>query len=228
MLYFDQGFRRGLSDFNQSHKLIVNFTWDVPSSKNLTGPVGWAASGWEFGGILEASSGLPFTAVITPDPLGMNSTDQFDLPDRVKGCNPIQGGFNFLNVSCFALPTAPASMAAQCDPVSFPSAAQPAPAGTVYCANLIGNGGRNTLIGPRLVNLDFSLFKNNPIKRISEQFNVQFRVEIFNSLNHANFNPPTANNVVFDVSGAPIGGAGQLNGTSTTSRQIQFALKFVW
>jgi len=228
MLYFDQGFRRGLSDFNQSHKLIVNFTWDVPSSKNVTGPVGWAASGWEFGGIFEASSGLPFTAVITPDPLGMNSTDQFDLPNRVKGCNPIQGGFNYLNLSCFALPTAPVSMAAQCDPVSFPGAAQAAPAGTVYCANLIGNGGRNTLVGPRLVNLDFSLFKNNPIKRISEQFNVQFRVEIFNSLNHANFNPPTANNVVFDVSGAPIGGAGQLNGTSTTSRQIQFALKFVW
>jgi Carboxypeptidase regulatory-like domain/TonB dependent receptor len=228
MMYFDQGFRRGLSDFNQSHKLIVSYTWDVPSSKNLTGPVGWAASGWEFGGILEASSGLPFTAVITPDPLGMNSTDQFDLPDRVKGCNPIQGGFNYLNLSCFALPTAPASMAAQCDPFPFPGAAQAAPAGMIYCANLIGNGGRNTLVGPGLVNLDFSLFKNNPIKRISEQFNVQFRVEIFNSLNHANFNPPTANNVVFDVSGAPIGGAGQLNGTSTTSRQIQFAIKFVW
>jgi hypothetical protein len=190
--------------------------------------VGWAASGWEFGGILEASSGLPFSMIIGPDPLGMNSTDQFSLPDRIKGCNPIQGGFNYLNLSCFTLPTAPLSMAAQCDPFPFPGAAQAAPAGMIYCANLIGNGGRNTLVGPGLVNLDFSLFKNNPIKRISEQFNVQFRVEIFNSLNHANFNPPTANNVVFDVSGAPIGGAGQLNGTSTTSRQIQFAIKFVW
>jgi hypothetical protein len=228
LLFFDQGIRRGLSDFNQSHKLIVNFTWDVPSSKNLTGPVGWAASGWEFGGIFEASSGLPFTAIIAPDPLGMNSTDQFSLPDRVKGCNPIQGGFNYLNLSCFTLPNAPASMSAQCDPNSFPGQAQAAPAGTVYCGNLMGNGGRNTLIGPRLVNLDFSLFKNNPIKRISEQFNVQFRVEIFNSLNHANFNPPTANNVIFDGTGAPVGGAGQLNGTATTSRQIQFAIKFVW
>jgi len=94
MLFFDQGIRRGLSDFNQSHKIIVNFTWDVPSSKNLNGALGWAASGWEFGGIFEASSGLPFTAIIAPDPLGMNSTDQFSLPDRVKGCNPIQGGFN--------------------------------------------------------------------------------------------------------------------------------------
>ena len=228
LLFFDQGIRRGLSDFNQSHKIIVNFTWDVPSSKNLNGALGWAASGWEFGGIFEASSGLPFTGIIGPDPLGMNSTDQFSLPDRVKGCNPIQGGFNYLNLSCFTLPNVPASMAAQCDPNSFPGAAQAAPAGTVYCGNLMGNGGRNTLIGPRLVNLDFSLFKNNPIKRISEQFNVQFRMEIFNSLNHSNFNPPTANNVIFDGTGAPVGGAGQLNGTATTSRQIQFALKFVW
>ena len=92
----------------------------------------------------------------------------------------------------------------------------------------MGNSGRNTLVGPRLVNLDFSLFKNNPIKRISEQFNVQFRFEVFNILNHANFNPPTANNVVFDGTGAPVGGAGQLNSTSTTSRQLQFAIKFVW
>jgi carboxypeptidase family protein/TonB-dependent receptor-like protein len=230
MFFFDQSNRRGLSDFNQSHKLVVSYTWDVPSSKNLTGVLGWAASGWEFGGIFEASSGLPFTAIIGPDPLGMNSTDQFDLPDRVKGCNPIQGGFNYLNLSCFTLPTAPASMAAQCDPNSFPGASpsQPAPAGTVYCGNLFGNGGRNTLIGPRLVNLDFSLFKNTPIKRISEQFNVQFRFEVFNILNHANFNPPTANNQIFDGTGAPVGGAGQLNGTATTSRQLQFALKFVW
>jgi hypothetical protein len=235
LLFFDQGIRRGLSDFNQSHKLIVNFTWDVPSSKNLTGPVGWAATGWEFGGIFEASSGLPFTAIIGPDPLGMNSTDQFSLPDRVKGCNPVQGGFNYLNLNCFVLPPQPASLAGQCQPFGFrfpdptlnpPDPGSPGIAGT--CGNLMGNSGRNTLVGPRLVNLDFSLFKNNPIKRISEQFNVQFRFEVFNILNHANFNPPTANNVVFDGTGAPVGGAGQLNSTSTTSRQLQFAIKFVW
>jgi hypothetical protein len=178
---------------------------------------------------------LPFTAIIGPDPLGMNSTDQFSLPDRVKGCNPVQGGFNYLNLNCFVLPPQPASLAGQCQPFGFrfpdptlnpPDPGSPGIAGT--CGNLMGNSGRNTLVGPRLVNLDFSLFKNNPIKRISEQFNVQFRFEVFNILNHANFNPPTANNVVFDGTGAPVGGAGQLNSTSTTSRQLQFAIKFVW
>jgi hypothetical protein len=236
MMFFDQSIRRGLSDFNQSHNVVVSYNWDVPSPRELSGVLGWAASGWEFGGIFEASTGLPFTAVISPDPLGMNSTDQFDLPDRVKGCNPIHGGFNYLNLNCFVLPPQPASLAAgQCRPFGFafadPNTTPQTPASpgiTGTCANLLGNGGRNTLVGPSLVNLDMSVFKNNPVKRISEQFNVQFRFELFNILNHANFNPPTANNAIFDGTGSPVGGAGQLNSTSTTSRQLQFALKVIW
>jgi len=41
------------------------------------------------------------------------------------------------------------------------------------------------------MNLNFSVFKNNYIRRISENFNVQFRAEIFNVLNRANFNVPS-------------------------------------
>jgi hypothetical protein len=80
-------------------------------------------------------------------------------------------------------------------------------------------------VGPGLVNLDLSLFKNN---RISERLNIQFRMEVFNILNRANFNPPTANNQVFDGSGNSVGTAGQLDTTATTSRQVQFALKVIW
>ncbi len=53
------------------------------------------------------------------------------------------------------------------------------------CFNLRGNAGRNILIGPGVTSLDFSIFKNNYIKKISERFNVQFRAEIFNILNHS-------------------------------------------
>jgi hypothetical protein len=59
-------------------------------------------------------------------------------------------------------------------------------------SNLRGNAGRNILIGPGTSNLDLSVFKNNYIKRISENFNVQFRAEIFNILNHANFAVPVS------------------------------------
>jgi hypothetical protein len=78
------------------------------------------------------------------------------------------------------------------------------------------------------MNFDFSLFKNNYIKKISEDFNVQFRAEFFNILNRANFAAPVDNQTLFDQTGALIGGAGSVDKTSTTSRQIQFALKLIW
>jgi hypothetical protein len=105
----------------------------------------------------------------------------------------------------------------------------PTPSGQEYCANLLGDGGRNTVIGPGLRDLDFSLFKNNPIRRISETFNVQFRWEVFNIVNHANFAPPApAARQVFTVAGALNPSAGVLSATSTNSRQMQFALKLIW
>jgi hypothetical protein len=78
--------------------------------------------------------------------------------------------------------------------------------------------------------LDFSVFKNHSIKKISESFNVQFRAEFFNILNHANFALPTTpdRTDIFDSTGTPTGIAGQLTKTTTPGREIQFALKFAW
>jgi hypothetical protein len=220
--FFDSRIRRGPSDFNQTHNVVVSYTWEIPDPKGLPRGLGWAASGWEFGGIFQASTGLPFTATIAPDPLGVNSTDPYDFPNIVKGCNPVHGGLNYLNLNCFTLPVATPDIAARCAP--FSGASVP---GT--CANLLGNGGRNSIVGPGLVNFDLSLFKNNRIERISDLFNIQFRVEAFNVLNRANFNPPTANNQVFNGDGSTGGlTPGLLDTTSTTSRQIQVALKVIW
>jgi hypothetical protein len=84
------------------------------------------------------------------------------------------------------------------------------------------------VIGPGLVTFDFSLFKNNYIRKISEAFNAQFRAEFFNILNRANFSTPFANEALFDQTGTPIGGAGSLSQTSTPAREIQFAVKLIW
>jgi hypothetical protein len=88
--------------------------------------------------------------------------------------------------------------------------------------------GRNTLIGPGLMNFDFSLVKNNYIKRVSDAFNVQFRSEFFNLFNRANFAPPLDYRNIYDASGNPIASAGLITSTQTPSRQIQFALKVIW
>ena len=60
---------------------------------------------------------------------------------------------------------------------------------------------------------------------IAERANLQFRAELFNILNRANFNTPNA--VVFTPTGvSPT--AGVITSTSTTSRQVQFGLKLRW
>jgi outer membrane receptor protein involved in Fe transport len=236
LLYFDKASRRGPSDFDVPHNLIASYTWDIPSPKGVTGVLGAATSGWEFGGIFQMSNGTPFTPLVGGDPLGM-SGDAFDIPDRVPGCNPAQGGFSYLGpnpAKCFTLPAATPDIAAQCQPFGFvstlPTNTSPPSAGIPgTCANLLGNAGRNSVIGPRIVNFDMSLVKNTHVQRISEAFNVQFRVEVFNIFNHSNFNSPTDHNVIFDATGALADSqVGQTSSTATTSRQMQLALKFIW
>jgi len=79
-----------------------------------------------------------------------------------------------------------------------------------------------------LVDLDFSLFKNIPIRRVSEAFKAQFRAEFFNILNRPNFTSPNDNRVILNPDGTQTSSAGIFTLTNTTSRQIQLALKLSW
>jgi hypothetical protein len=85
-----------------------------------------------------------------------------------------------------------------------------------------GNVGRDTYRGPGLATWDFSVLKDSKLR---ERLNLQFRAEIFNLLNRANFNTP--NLIVFTPSGVS-GTAGAITSTSTSSRQVQLALKLLW
>jgi carboxypeptidase family protein len=238
--WFDPRLNRGPSDFNVGRNLVINFEWEVPSPRSMFAPGKWALSGWQLGGIFEASSGVPFSVVISPDPLMLGNSDPFARPSRIAGpgCdNPVNPGNpdQYIKLQCFGLPTPPPSLAGQCTNYGFrppnPTANPPDPGspgipGT--CANLLGNSSRNQLTGPGLINFDMSLFKNNRIRRISETFNAQFRVEVFNIFNHPNFSPPLDFNALFDATGAAIPGAGVITSTDTPSRQVQFAIKLIW
>ena len=241
--FYDLRALRSLSDFNIGRTLVISANWQVPSLKSLSGPAAWIANGWELGGIYKVSDGVPFTATwgTDGDPQGLNSGDPWAFPDRLTGpgcatlTNPGNPN-NYVKTQCFAVPSAPdmTFWTNNCDPappsLGGPIAGQPG-LSSLACFNLRGNAGRNLLIGPGTSNLDFSLFKNNSIKRISENFNVQFRAEFFNVLNHPNFGvPPIALNHtdIFDATGAPLGTAGVLTSTTTPGREIQFALKFGW
>jgi hypothetical protein len=77
-----------------------------------------------------------------------------------------------------------------------------------------GNSGRNLLRGDPYKNFDLSVFRTFPI---SEARNLQFRVDAFNAFNHPTWGNPDSN----------LGDSnfGQIGGTRSTERQLQFALK---
>ena len=95
-------------------------------------------------------------------------------------------------------------------------------------AGFLGNLGRNTFIGPGVANLDFAIHKTT---RLSESTSLEFRSEFFNVFNRANFNSPdqTRRRVFTSRSGnRRAGAAGRLIQTTTTERQIQFAVKLIF
>jgi hypothetical protein len=232
--YFDTRLTRGPSDFNVGRTFVLNGTWEVPTAKSFSGPARWVTDGWELGLIFTVSDGVPFTATwgTGGDPANTLSSDDFAFPNRLggPGCNTLTNPGhpeNYIKTQCFAIPTAP-------DLAFWNANCLGGTAVSLQCFNLRGNAGRNILIGPGIRNLDFSVFKNNHIKRISENFNVQFRLEMFNIMNHPNFAPPGAgdgNTDIFDATGAslsptnPGGTAGVLLRTTIPERQIQVALK---
>jgi hypothetical protein len=90
-----------------------------------------------------------------------------------------------------------------------------------------GNLQRDFLAGPGITDLDYAVMKETPIK---EQVRLQFRAEFFNLLNHANFALPIASAFVQTPNGggAPNPTFGRITATTTSSRQIQFALKILF
>jgi hypothetical protein len=229
LMFFNRSGRRGVCDFNITHNFVVNFLWQLPTPKFGGAVAEHILGGWELGGVINASTGSPFTVGIGGDPLGQGSTDPKAFAARLTGpgcSNPVNPGNinNYLKLECFSVPLVPASFAGMCVQ-ALDSNGNKIP-GT--CMNLFGNSGRNRVVGPGLFNFDFAAVKDTKIERISETFNVQFRAEFFNILNHPNFQAPLANRILFNADGTQVPGAGSIDTTSTAPRQIQLGLKVIW
>ena len=215
-LWFDPRTRRGPSDFNLGQNGVVSILWSTPQVKTGAALLQWAANGWQAGSIFQASTGSPFSVLIAGDPRGMNSTDPWDYPDRIRGAgcdslvNPGHPN-NYIKVQCFSAPVQ-----------TFQTSSGPQ-----QQIVRLGNAGRNELVGPGLSTLDFSLVKNSKIAGL-ESGNVQFRAEFFNILNKSNFAAPLDNDTIFNQDGSIAQGGGAVDQTQTTSRQIQFGLKILF
>jgi hypothetical protein len=155
--------------------------------------------GWQISGILNTYGGIPVNVNTGFDRAAFGSGNT-PRPNYVGGCDPYSGA----RIVSHWFNT---------------SCYQLQPVGT------FGNTGRNTLRGPRFFNTDISLSKDT---RLTEQFRMQFRAEVFNIFNHENFANPSNN--VFSASGAVNAAAGVITSSNfgSTPRQIQFGLKFTF
>ena len=233
--WWDLSIIKGLSDFNVSRNLTVNWLYEVPTPASFSGPAGWVARGWGVGGVISLSDGVPIWPLsgLNSDPVGQINQEPMSIPSLAAGCTPqnaVQpGNIQYLKPQCFINPVAPAGFDpshTKCDQ-SFILTNPGVDPNT--CVNLFGNLARNSIIGPGLFNVDMSLIKDNHIRKISENFNVQFRAEFFNLLNRTNFAPPINNLLVLDPGPATVDGFGQIDtAPQVPMREIQFALKVVW
>jgi len=231
LIYYDKTQRKGECDFNIAQNFSANFLYVLPAPQH--GVLQTIVGSWQVGGVIIASTGVPFSLIQAGDVLGQQGQSFGAVPDVIPNCNPINQNFrntglNYINPACFVFPTVPSSsvIAPLCD-----QGGTTPTNGRVLCLNAQGNERRNQLIGPRLVNVDLSLVKNIRIPRISEAFSLQLRVEAFNIFNHANFQAPTHNNIFggrFGFNQESPGTAGLLDSTATPSRQVQLGAKVIF
>ena len=81
---------------------------------------------------------------------------------------------------------------------------------------------RNSLSSPGLSTLDLVLVKTQRFGGTT----AQFRIEMFNALNRANFSTPAT--TIFDDRGNLTANVGVITGTRTSARQMQLGVKLLW
>lgn len=203
---------RGLSDYDARHRFVINAIYELPFHGSRF------VEGWQLSTVTQLQSGNPVN-ILAGNPSGLNIASFTGLgtlrPDVI---NPIEvlGKVN----QWFK--------ATVCDPRSSSSCpagaafALPVGAGNVFH---FGNLGRNVIIGPGFVNTDFSVLKTT---KITESVRTQFRAEVFDIFNHANFGQPGRVAQVGSTTFGVISNTRFPTGDSGSSRQIQFALKVIF
>lgn len=156
---------RAVADFDIPHRFVLSYVYTLPRLTKSNGVMRNVVGGWESSGFLTLQSGTPFSV--------LSGTDR-----SLSGI-----GSDYADVT--GNPSLPSDRDRK-DKIAkyFNTAAfTPATLGT------FGTSPRNVLRGPGYANLDLGILKRF---QIVERMGAQFRVEMFNALNHPNFNNPFA------------------------------------
>lgn len=153
----------GLSDHDNPHVFNMSVAYQIPRlAKGRMGTL--LTSGWQLNAIAHLQAGFPFNVTTSINQSGALSGVL--RPDRLEDGRlpPNQRTVErWFDAGAFSLPA----------PYHF------------------GNSGRNILRQPGFRQLDFSLTRNLDFRtHFSENTRVQIRVELFNLLNHVNFEAP--------------------------------------
>jgi len=207
---------RASGDWDVRNNLTGSVVYLLPDLKGSNSLVRGVLGGWQTSGILQTRSGLPTNITLESGLFGNP-----ERPDYVPG-QPLW-------VPNHSWPNSSYNI----------NAFQPNPAYDGTPGENLGTVGRNSLRGPAYFQFDLSGMKNFAI---TERVTLQFRADIFNILNHPNFEGPDGG-ICSTLSGPPpvcgpnanFGRTGQTiadaDGTQIgggTNRQTQFSLKFIF
>ena len=216
---------RGLSDFDARHRFVISGLYELPFSGNQL------KEGWQFSLITQLQSGNPVTLLAgNAGAIGAIPAANANSLTGLATLRPDIGGP--ITISETAAAT---GIGVQyfpnlvCDP--RPGGSCPSGAGVILPVAFIngktiyhfGSMGRNVLIGPGFSNSDVSLIKRT---KIGEDKLIEFRWEVFDVFNHANFGQPGRTAQVGSTAFGVITNTRFPTGDSGSSRQMQFALKF--
>jgi len=155
-----------LSSFDHRNRLVANAVYSLPFGKTSAGLIHWIVANWRTSGILTIQDGAPFT-------VNLSSAAGEDVAHI-----GLVNGINLERPNLVGNPNAGPRTASEW----FNTAAFVLPAQDNF-----GNAGRNIVAGPGLADFDLSVQKEEPLH---DQMRLQLRFDVYNSLNHSNFNLP--------------------------------------
>jgi hypothetical protein len=217
---------RSNSGFDQRHRFINSFVWDLPVGKGrrfLTAAPGYVnqiLGGWSVSGITNLTTGHPFT-VFANTGVDFSGFNQFlDRPD-IAGSGPLvldRGNPDrFFDPAYFG----------KTDPNAFcPGSTSNRWSQGCAPTGRVGTSPRLAYYGPGLINVDATVSKAFPI---TERIKLEYRSEFFNILNHTNFSLLAANRSTNSGNFGLLSTTSEINGGLTGGpRIIQMTLRLIF
>jgi outer membrane receptor protein involved in Fe transport len=248
---------KGLSGNDRPHASSMNALWDIPFYKEQKGFAGHALGGWQINGTYILASGRTFTPSQFFNVFGLPTYQDFTFTATFFGFDNVRAfrgnpnaprgavGISDIDASFFGfLPGA-----FQASPTGFwslnelnttgnlvPVSASDVrfilngPGMAARSGNPFGNVARNSERGPALNHLNLGIFKNT---NVGERVKVQFRLEMFNALNHPNpgygvSGEDTLPDTFIEDAGIPGSSFNNKNDMTLSSRRLQFGLRITF